>query len=166
MRGSRLAVASCLLAGLLATLACSFELGLSSPTQTPQPTNTPYPTPTPNPTNTAEPAATRRPSPTSTPEPPSCVSPDTITASDKGMLIEICGLVVAEGNRDCPDCPYGAYSYASFEGGFNVISYEWDLQNLQGYCTDVIDTVELFGGKPVFIMDKAEGYGDYFFECE
>ncbi|MCJ7512304.1 MAG: hypothetical protein MUO23_04970 [Anaerolineales bacterium] len=81
-------------------------------------------------------------------------------------MIEICGLVIAEGNADCPECYYGNYSYATFEGGFNLISYEWEFQDLEGYCTSVKDTVEMFGRNPVFIMDKSEGFSDYFFECE
>jgi len=158
MRRSTPAFASCLLASLLATLACSVDLGLSPATQMPLPTYTPYPTPTPYPTSTPETVATRKPSPTST-RPPlsSCVEPESITASDKGKIIEVCCPVVDEGERECPDCPYGGYSYVTCRGGLNIISYDWNFFDM-GLCVRIKDKVELMGGKPAFVMGNSEGY--------
>ena len=76
--------------------------------------------------------------------------------------------MVSEGDSECPDCPYGGYSYATFEGGFSLVSYEWVFEDLEGHCVKVKDTVEMFGSDPVFVMDKTEGYNyeTYWFYCD
>jgi hypothetical protein len=71
----------------------------------------------------------------------------------------MCGEVLDEGERDCPTCQFGEFSYLSFDGGFNIISYDWNFNaSMEGVCLMASDKVELLGGKPVFVFGKGEGY--------
>lgn len=46
----------------------------------------------------------------------------------------------------------------TFEGGFTVISYDWDFFSYEGLCLTASDKVELLAGKPVFVYGSREGY--------
>jgi hypothetical protein len=92
-----------------------------------------------------------------TPEPP-CLSPDQVTTDDVGKVVEICGVIVGEGEIECEACAYGYYSYLTFKGGFTIISYAWDFSSYEGACVMAADTVEFLGGHPIFVYGSAEGY--------
>ena len=120
------------------------------------------------PTNTATAtlAPTSASTPTSTPIPtrqptktPVCMSADKVTSQDEGKTIVVCGRVIREGELNCPSCEHGVYSYLYFEGGFNIISYEWNFSSsMVGLCIMASDKVELLAGNPVFVFGSAEGY--------
>jgi len=100
------------------------------------------------------PRPTRRPTLT-----PACLSPDKVTTQDKGKTVVVCGRIIAEGEWNCPTCEYGVYSYLTLQGGFNIISYDWDFSgSMVGNCIMVSDKVELLAGKPVFVFSSGEGY--------
>ena len=144
------------LVSLLATVAC--QLGSAAPpTVAPSPTPE-LPTSTPLPSATPRPTATARPRATSTPAGPLCLDGSSVSVDDVGKTVVVCGRVVDEGEVDCPSCAYGVYSYLTFKGGFNVISYYWNFVSYENACLLASDKVEQIGAKPVFVYGASEGF--------
>jgi hypothetical protein len=135
--------------------------GLFSPTQTvtrPAPRPTPIPTTRPTSTNAAR---TPRPTPTAL---LACLVSENVTAGHIGSYEKVCGTVLEEGEVPCGECAYGYYSYLALEGGFQIISYDWNFfsdstSSWVGGCVQVVDKVESLSGKPAFVMGRADGYG-------
>jgi len=162
-----------------------FSQGDTPATAVPQSTHRTASAPTPRP-KTPTPRPTQR-SQSSLSADVSCRDSEDVTPSDIGDYLSVCGTVVEEGEVPCEDCPNGGYSYLVLEGGFNIISYDWNFfsttsQSWVGDCVQVVDKIEPLGGKPSFVMGRADGYsssecytdsrggkvcrfGDYFRAC-
>jgi hypothetical protein len=79
-----------------------------------------------------------------------------------GNTVKVCGFIVDEGEAPCETCTYGAFSYLVLEGGFHIISYDWNFfssnsGSWEGSCVQVVDKVEPFSGHVAFVYSKAEG---------
>lgn len=105
------------------------------------------------------PTATKSlPTPTQTPE-VTCVKPQDIQVSDKGKVLEVCGVVTGVGTVPCAECANGSFSYILFDSEFQIITYEWIFNKERvGLCLRVKDEVETLNGKPVFVLGSNEGY--------
>jgi len=147
---------NCALVTLLALTACQASAP-ATPSALPA-SATPNPTATSRPSATPRPTSTPRPRPTATPSGPLCLDPAEVSLDDVGKTVVICGPVVEEGEIECANCPYGAYSYLVFKGGFNVISYYWNFISYDNACLVASDKVEQLGSNPVFIYGAAEGF--------
>jgi len=119
-------------------------------TTSPQKTATRIP-----PTATPKPTATKAKTSTKV----SCTSASSISLSQVGKKVEVCGKITDWGEVFCPECENGFYSYLTLDAKFNIISYDWTFGNEWiGDCIRVKDTLEKLGTKPVFVFGTNEGY--------
>ena len=120
-------------------------------------------TPTPIPTMSAEVVseehtATPPPTPTTRAYINGCRNPLSVSASEEGDTIQVCGKITNFGIIECPTCPHGFYSFVKLSSKFQIVSYEWRFTYVWlGKCVGIKDTVELLGDSPVFVYAKSEG---------
>ena len=101
---------------------------------------------------------TPTPEATLTPTPMPCLSPAEVTQDDVGKSVTVCGKVTNYGLvEECPECQYKRYSFIKLDNEYVIYSFHWEFEpGWLGACLTVVDTVELYGVKPVFILDKGE----------
>jgi len=98
--------------------------------------------------------------PTSTPiQKEKNIPAHSLTIENKGVTLDVYGRVSFVGEEECPDCPYGYYSYLILDDHFYIISYDWVFYpEWRGDCIIVRDIVETFGSKPAFVFGGREAY--------
>jgi len=86
-----------------------------------------------------------------------CRNPNSVTPSEEGDTITVCGTVTNFGEYDCETCPNKFYSFIKLDGGFQIISYNYHFSfAFRDECIAIKDEVEILGDEAVFLYNEGE----------
>jgi hypothetical protein len=86
-----------------------------------------------------------------------CRNPHSVTSTEEGDIISVCGTITNFGDIACDSCPNGFYSYIKLDSKFQVVSYNYHFSFAFLHdCILIKDKVELLGENAVFQYNNRE----------